>query len=38
VMAKYDLGEMGLAWRKGIGSDPLFIRLTEEIRARFATL
>jgi polar amino acid transport system ATP-binding protein/sulfate transport system ATP-binding protein len=38
VMAKYDLGEMGLAWRKGIASDPVFVRFLEEIRQRFPLL
>jgi ABC-type nitrate/sulfonate/bicarbonate transport system ATPase subunit len=38
VMAKYDLGEMGLAWRKGITADPDFHRLLEEIRQRFPLL
>ena len=38
VMAKYDLGEMGLAWRKGITTDPDFVRLLEEIRQRFPLL
>jgi polar amino acid transport system ATP-binding protein/sulfate transport system ATP-binding protein len=38
VMAKYDLGDMGLAWRKGITADPDFHRLLEEIRQRFPLL
>ncbi len=38
VMATYDLGEMGLAWRKGLTSDPLFLDLLEQIRARFPLL
>ena len=38
VMAVYNLGELGLAWRKGLTADPAFHRLIEEIRARFASL
>ena len=38
VMAVYNLGELGLAWRKGLTADPAFQRLIEEIRARFASL
>ena len=38
VMASYNLGEMGLAWRKGIASDPGFLKLLEEIRGRFPLL
>ncbi len=38
VMASYNLGEMGLAWRKGITAEPEFHKLLEEIRQRFALL
>ncbi|MBI2687866.1 MAG: ABC transporter ATP-binding protein [Acidobacteria bacterium] len=38
VMASYDLCEMGLAWRKGIASEPEFHRLLDEIRQRFRLL
>ena len=38
VMASYDLGELGLAWRKGIGSSPEFHKLLDEIRQRFPLL
>ncbi len=38
VMEVYNLGELGLAWRKGLTADPAFQRLIEEIRARFASL
>jgi len=38
VMATYNLAERGLAWRKGLATDPAFISLLEEIRLRFASL
>ncbi|MFN0105461.1 MAG: ATP-binding cassette domain-containing protein [Bryobacteraceae bacterium] len=38
VMASINLGELGLAWRKGLSSDPEFHRLLDEIRARFLLL
>ncbi|MBM3755867.1 MAG: ABC transporter ATP-binding protein [Acidobacteria bacterium] len=38
VMATYDLAERGLAWRRGIASDPEFLRVVEEIRGRFPLL
>lgn len=38
VMASYNLCDMGLAWRKGISSDPEFHKLLEEIRQRFPLL
>lgn len=38
VMATYDLCEMGLAWRKGIASEPEFHKLLDEIRHRFRLL
>lgn len=38
VMATYDLAERGLAWRKGVTSEPEFIRVVEEIRNRFPLL
>lgn len=38
VMASYNLGDLGLAWRKGLTSDPEFHRLLEEIRTRFPLL
>jgi ABC-type nitrate/sulfonate/bicarbonate transport system ATPase subunit len=38
VMATYDLGSMGLAWRKGIASEAEFHRLLDEIRQRFPLL
>jgi polar amino acid transport system ATP-binding protein/sulfate transport system ATP-binding protein len=38
VMATYNLGDLGLAWRKGLTSDPAFHQLLEEIRNRFLLL
>jgi len=38
VMGAFNLGDLGLAWRKGLTSDPAFHTLLEEIRARFASL
>jgi polar amino acid transport system ATP-binding protein/sulfate transport system ATP-binding protein len=38
VVTTYDLAERGLAWRRGISSDPEFIRVVEEIRQRFPLL
>jgi len=38
VMATYNLGDLGLAWRKGLTSDPAFHTLLDEIRARFPSL
>lgn len=38
VMASYDLAERGLAWRKGITTEPEFLRVVEEIRNRFPLL
>ena len=38
VMASYDLGAMGLAWRKGLTAEVAFHKLLDEIRARFPLL
>jgi ABC-type nitrate/sulfonate/bicarbonate transport system ATPase subunit len=38
VMATYNLGDLGLAWRKGLTTDLAFVALLEEIRTRFASL
>ena len=38
AMATYDLGEMGLAWRKGIAAEAEFHKLLDAIRQRFPLL
>jgi polar amino acid transport system ATP-binding protein/sulfate transport system ATP-binding protein len=38
IQATYNLIERGLAWRKGITSEPEFLRLLAEIRERFPSL
>ncbi|MGH9722767.1 MAG: ABC transporter ATP-binding protein [Bryobacteraceae bacterium] len=38
IKATYDLIERGLAWRKGISTEPAFLDLLKEIRDRFVTL
>jgi len=38
IQQTYDLMKMGLAWRKGIDTEPKFVELEQEIKARFRDL
>lgn len=38
LVDQYDLADMGMCWREDLGSDPQFLTLVADIKARFASL